>query len=106
MEIHHIDAKATGGPDEYDNGIAVCFECHAEIASYNDQHPRGRKFHPNELRLHKKEWLRICKEHPEALLNAPRDIHVGPLQAMVDELEYNIVAAEQLTSVLQVNPKT
>jgi hypothetical protein len=32
----------------------VCFECHPEIHSYNDKHPRGRKFLPEELQLHKK----------------------------------------------------
>jgi hypothetical protein len=74
-----------------DNAIPVCFECHAEIHSYNDQHPRGRKFLPDELRGHKEAWLKLCRESPEMLLNARRDAGVGPLQALIDELEFNLV---------------
>jgi hypothetical protein len=87
--------SAEGGTDDIDNAIAVCFECHAEIHSYNVNHPRGRKFRPDELREFKREWLRICKEHPEVLVNAPRKIDVGPLQSMIDELEFNSVAVAQ-----------
>lgn len=91
-----MEPSAEGGSDEIENAIPVCFECHAEIHSYNDQHPRGRKFTAGELRAHKAEWLRICKEKPEALLSAARNVEVGPLQALIDELEFNaaIVQAE------------
>jgi hypothetical protein len=95
METDHIVPKAEGGSDAIDNAIPVCFECHAEIHSYNDQHPRGRKFHPAELRGHKQQWLEICKSRPEVFLSAPRDIDVGPLQALIDELEFNVIVAEQ-----------
>jgi hypothetical protein len=46
IETDHIVTKADGGPDTMDNAIPVCFEYHAEIHSYNDKHPRGRKFRP------------------------------------------------------------
>jgi hypothetical protein len=101
METDHILPKAEGGSDDIDNAIAVCLECHAEIHSYNDRHPRGRKFRPEELRHHKEEWLRICHEHPEALIGAPRQIDVGPIQALIDELEFNVrVAASPGSDVL------
>ncbi len=80
--------------DSIDNAIPVCFECHAEIHSYNDKHPRGRKFTSDELRAHKQQWLSICRDNPEALVNAYREIDVGPLQALIDELEFNIAVAE------------
>jgi hypothetical protein len=82
-----------GGDDNIENAIPVCFECHAEIHSYNDKHPRGRKFQPDELRLHKEQWLRTCAEHPEALAAAARAADVGPLQALIDELEFNATVA-------------
>jgi hypothetical protein len=82
-----------GGTDEIENAIPVCFECHAEIHSYNDKHPRGRKFLPEELRAHKEQWLEICDEQPEVLLGAIRDADVGPLQALIDELDFNATAA-------------
>lgn len=44
METDHIIPTEDGGDDSIENAIPVCFECHAEIHSYNDSHPRGRKF--------------------------------------------------------------
>ena len=46
IETDHIEPKEQGGDDSIENAIPVCFECHAEIHSYNDKHPRGRKFLP------------------------------------------------------------
>ena len=64
MEIDHIVPTADNGADDIDNAIPVCFECHAEIHSYNDKHPRGRKFRPTELREHRNTWLEICEKRP------------------------------------------
>jgi len=93
IETDHIVPSNEGGGDVIENAIPVCFECHAEIHSYNDKHPRGRKFQPEELRLHKERWLRICAEHPELLIGAIRNADVGPLQALIDELEFNATVA-------------
>ena len=101
METDHIRPQAEGGTDDIDNAIPVCFECHAEIHSYNDKHPRGRKFRPEELSTHKKQWLEICAKYPDALVSASRNIDVGPVQALVDELEFNgRVAASPGSDVL------
>lgn len=94
IELDHIEPRAEAGTGEIENAIVVCFECHAEIHSYNDQHPRGRKFHPAELRKHKKQWLSICTTHPEIFRPATRESGVGPLQALIDELEFNTVLAK------------
>jgi hypothetical protein len=96
IETDHIVPFADGGPDTIDNAIPVCFECHAEIHSYNDKHPRGRKFRPEELRGHKKEWLRLCRERPEMLIAVARSRDVGPIQAMIDELEFNAAVAKTI----------
>jgi hypothetical protein len=93
METDHIDQSAGGGSDSIDNAIAVCFECHAEIHSYNDNHPRGRKFTSGELHKHKSQWLEICQRNPEALISANYESDVGPLQALIDELEFNAKVA-------------
>lgn len=95
IETDHIIPVEDGGGDDLENAIPVCFECHAEIHSYNDQHPRGRKFLPEELRAHKEQWLKTCKENPEALVGAIRSADVGPLQALVDELEFNATVTEE-----------
>ncbi len=93
MELDHIVPRSDGGGDEIENAIPVCFECHAEIHLYNDRHPRGRKFQPDELEAHKRQWLEMCRQQPSALVDAQRVADVGPLQALIDELEFNIAAA-------------
>jgi len=94
METDHIVPAGEGGSDSIDNAIPVCFECHAEIHSYNDKHPRGRKFLADELYAHKEQWLNICASRPEVFVNAARNADVGPLQALIDELEFNCVVAD------------
>jgi hypothetical protein len=90
MEIDHIIPQAEGGPDTCENAISVCLECHAEIHSYNPKHPRGRKFQPDELRGHRDQWISICKEHPEIFRSGSfTRAEVGPLQSLIDELEFN-----------------
>ena len=96
MEIDHMVPQSEDGPDTYDNGIPVCFECHAEIHSYNPQHPRGKKFQPSELRAHRDQWFSICRDHPEIFSTGPfARAQVGPLQSLIDELDFN----EAITSV-------
>ena len=89
METDHIVPRDEGGTDDITNAIPVCFECHAEIHSYNDRHPRGRKFQSSELQAHRDQWLRTCRERPDVLLAGTRAVDVGPVQALLDELEFN-----------------
>jgi hypothetical protein len=97
MDIDHIEQRADGGSNEMENAIALCFDCHAEVHAYNPRHPRGRRFTAAELRAHREQWLQLCKEHPETLTRPWQDADVGPLQAMIDELEFN-------ASLAQTNP--
>ena len=62
MEIHHIEQEAEGGQSTCDNGVPVCFDCHAEVNSYNEQHPRGRKYRSSELKQLRDEWFRLVAE--------------------------------------------
>ena len=75
MEIDHIDQAADDGGNNRENAIPVCFDCHAEIHSYNPRHPKGRKFTAEET----------------------RDMDVGPLQALLNELEFNAVVSSKVT---------
>jgi hypothetical protein len=93
IETDHIVPAAEEGENTIENAIALCFECHADIHSYNDKHPRGRKFHADELRRHKEQWLEICRTRPEIFLEANRNSDVGPLQALIDELDFNLVVS-------------
>ena len=99
MELDHMVPRYEGGPDSIDNAIPVCFECHAEIHAYNDSHPRGRKYRPEELRLHKEQWLEVCRQGGVFLASIPPRTDVGPIQALVDELEFNQAIAARAEEV-------
>ena len=47
IELHHIGEDNNNSEE---NALPVCFDCHAEIKSYNIEHPKGRRFHPSELK--------------------------------------------------------
>jgi hypothetical protein len=63
VEVHHIIPQSKGGKDNYDNAIALCFDCHADAGHYNDEHPRGLKFSPTELRKQKERWFEIVRNN-------------------------------------------
>lgn len=44
IEAAHIIAEADGGSNDFENGIPVCFDCHADSGHYNPRHPKGNKF--------------------------------------------------------------
>lgn len=98
MEVHHIHWRSKGGTDDIQNAIPLCFECHAEVNHYNPKHPKGRKFTEEELLEHKNQWIKICVTHPEAMIVAPRDTDIGPLEGMLLELEFNQTVLDQITN--------
>ena len=57
IEVHHVKPQADGGLDTFDNCIALCFDCHAEVESYNPKHPKGNRFTEKELKRHRDMWL-------------------------------------------------
>lgn len=50
IELHHIIQRADRGDDTEDNCIPLCFNCHAEVKSYNPHHPKGSKYSEKELK--------------------------------------------------------
>jgi HNH endonuclease len=96
METDHIVPAAESADHSIENAIPVCFDCHAEIHAYNPSHPRGRRFTPDELRAHKEQWLQICETRPEIFVEASRQVDIGPLQGLLDELDYNLVISRNL----------
>jgi hypothetical protein len=61
IEVHHIVPLAKEGNDNLDNGIPLCFDCHYEVMSYNAEHPKGRKFRPEELKKHRDQWFMLAQ---------------------------------------------
>ncbi len=50
MHCHHIVASNKGGTSDLENCIPLCLNCHAEVGQYDDLHPLGLKYRPDELR--------------------------------------------------------
>lgn len=56
IEVHHIIPVSNGGQDEPYNAIPLCFDCHADMLSYDPQHPKGNKYSQAELVRHRDNW--------------------------------------------------
>lgn len=57
IELHHIKPVSEGGETDFDNCIPLCFDCHADAGHYNPKHPKGTKYSPSELRMHRDRWF-------------------------------------------------
>lgn len=63
LEVHHIKQQSEGGDDSFDNAIAVCFDCHADMRSYDYKHPKGIKYTISELKNHRDNWYKKIKDN-------------------------------------------
>lgn len=61
IELHHIRQKADGGSNTEDNCIPLCFNCHAEVKSYNPHHPKGLKYSEKELKERRNQVYEFVK---------------------------------------------
>lgn len=61
IECHHIIQEADGGENTLDNCIPLCFDCHADMKSYDNKHPRGTKYTSIELKRHRDSWFEKIK---------------------------------------------
>lgn len=61
IEIHHIKPKASGGPDTFENAIPLCFDCHADMRTYDVKHPKGTKYSESELIRFRNNWYSKVK---------------------------------------------
>ena len=90
IELHHIEAKADGGEDTYENCIPLCFDCHAEVRAYDPKHPKGRKFTPSELKGHRDRWYEKVRSN--------RGIVTSP--------DYLAIDRELLVKIREILPST
>ena len=56
LEVHHITPEAEGGASDFENAIALCFDCHAWAGHYFAKHPKGSKYSPSHLRAARGQW--------------------------------------------------
>ena len=77
IEVHHITPSADGGTDEFDNAIALCFDCHAWAGHYFAGHPRGTAFSPSELRKARDNWFsKVERNEISAQIEERSPLHV------------------------------
>ena len=61
IEVHHIREESEGGDNTADNAIPLCFDCHADMRSYDHKHPKGNKYSVSELKRHRDNWYEKIK---------------------------------------------
>jgi len=61
IEVHHIREESEGGDSTADNAISLCFDCHADMRSYDHKHPKGNKYSESELKRHRDNWYEKVK---------------------------------------------
>ena len=62
IEIAHIGSRRD---NDIDNGIPLCYDCHAKIGHYNLEHPKGNKYKPEELKARREQ---VYEEHTTHLI--------------------------------------
>lgn len=59
--VHHIRLKSEGEDNTFDNAIALCFDCNADMSSYDHKHPVGTKYSESEVKKHRDSWYEKVK---------------------------------------------
>lgn len=60
INVHHMIPEAEGGSDDIDNALVLCLKCHSEVGHcYNNKHPIGNKYSPDELRKHRDKFWEL-----------------------------------------------
>lgn len=58
IEVHHVKLESEGGANTFENAIPLCFDCHADMRSYDAKHPKGTKYSEAELKRHRDNWYK------------------------------------------------
>lgn len=90
IEAAHIIAEADGGPNDEENGIPLCYDCHTEVGHYNDHHPKGNKFRPTELKERRNHIYRLVDAgviHAQVVANQVRSRANGEPLSLPAELK-------------------
>lgn len=83
IECHHIVEESAGGANTLDNCIPVCFDCHADMTTYDVKHPKGTKYRPEELRRHRDRWYtRVANTGVSVVAPTYRDADISTFQAI------------------------
>lgn len=94
IELHHIKQQSLGGPDTFENCIPLCFDCHADMRSYDHKHPKGRKFTESELIKHRDAWYeKYARGGGATALPEYKSLDERLFQRILQRLPYNPLMA-------------
>ena len=105
IELHHIKQVADGGEDTADNCIPLCFDCHAEVKSYNHHHPKGRRFTEKELKGHRDKCYErySLKNSGSTTLNTEKPKSIFPPQENMPLIRWGYPEQDKLCPVCPGN---
>ncbi len=63
IEVHHLVQPKYGGGNNIDNAIPLCYDCHAKVLKYNDEHPKGIKYKAQELKPRREQVYEEYTRH-------------------------------------------
>lgn len=83
IEIHHINPVSKGGTNDFDNLIPLCLDCHAEVGSYNREHPKGTKYGVEELKRIRDDFYNDTELHRKVSNNHPCELEDKDKQTFI-----------------------
>jgi len=96
MELHHIKEKAKGGDDSEANALPVCFDCHAEVGSYNDDHPKGTKYRREELVARRESLYKLVESGALAVQILVAQLSENSVKGTASDVSFAIDALPKL----------
>ncbi len=90
IECHHIIHESEGGEDTYENCLPLCFDCHADMRSYDKKHPKGTKYKREELELHREQWFnKVSNSSVSTYTDEHRQLDIELFQRITEILPWN-----------------
>ena len=94
VEVHHIIPQANGGSDDFENAIALCFDCHTWAGHYNSRHPKGFRYSPEFLRSARNGWYARVAAGPIAVATDNVAVHVRYLISRDHDVSTRLLAGD------------
>ena len=101
IEVHHIVPISEGGMDTEDNGIPLCYTCHAAVHAYSNS-PKGRKYTRSELCRHRDEWFSSCRVNNHEELERVKNEIIGYLDSLrIPEIHDTLINIAETIDILK-----
>lgn len=86
IELHHIKQHADGGEDTFENCIPLCFDCHADVGTYNPHHSKGTRYNETELIERRDIFYKEIEEGKRTSISKEFAEHLEEVQVILRKL--------------------